>query len=111
MEDTIMQQYIIAACATAMLLVASIASALENKKNCIRGYGKTPTEAFKQGVKLAERVDAEQGGGEKCRNASARIHILPEKVNGLYVAEVYFSPRKGSCDLKPEYKTAEVDQP
>ncbi len=97
-----MQQYIIAALATSLLIIANTAYPLERKKTCVRGYEKTPNEAFAQGVKLAERVDAVQGGGEKCLNASVRIHILPEKVDGLYVVEVYSSPNKGSCDLKLE---------
>ncbi len=92
-----MKKLVIAACAAVALLAAGAVQA-EEKKNCVRGYGKTADEAFALGVKLAEGKDAELGKNQV--RADIRIRILPQKINGLYVVEVY-SSGKGACDLKP----------
>ncbi len=91
------------------LLAAVPTVQAEEKKNCCRGYGKTVAEAFALGMKLAESKDA-QLGVENQLVTDTHIRILPEKVNGLYVVEVY-SSHKGACDLKPEYTVADGVEP
>ncbi len=103
-----MKNFVIAAW-TAALLAAAPAVQAEEKKNCVRGYRKTIAEAFTLGIKLAESKDA-QLGVENQLLADTRIRILPEKMNDLYVVEVYFS-HKGACDLKPEYTVADGVEP
>ncbi len=103
-----MKIFVIAAF-TAALLAAAPAVQAEEKKNCVRGYGKTIAEAFSLGMKLAESKDA-QLGVENQLFADTRIRIFPEKVNDLYVVEVY-SSHKGACDLKSEYTIADGVEP
>jgi hypothetical protein len=100
-----MKKYIIVLLAITALITGE-AYADEAKKTCVRGYGKTAAEAFSLGVKLAESKDAELGKKHHLR-ADTRIRVLPEKVNGLYVVEVY-SSRKGACDLKLEGAIADT---
>lgn len=59
-EDTVMKKFVIAAFAAALLAAAPAVQA-EEKKNCVRGYGKTVAEAFALGMKLAESKDAQLG--------------------------------------------------
>ncbi len=93
-----MKNFVITAFTATLLAAAPVVQA-EEKKNCVRGYGKTVAEVFTLGMKLAESKDA-QLGVESQLLADTRIRILPEKVNGLYVVEVYSSHR-GACDLRP----------
>ncbi|MCW5201217.1 hypothetical protein VU07_05435 [Desulfobulbus sp. F4] len=104
-----MKKLVIAACAAAIFFAVALSVQAEEKKNCVRGYGKTVDEAFALGVKLAESKDAELDK-ENQLIADTRIRILPEKVNGLYVVEVY-SSRKGACDLKPKHIVADSVEP
>jgi len=104
-----MSKFVIAAFTAAIFLAAVPVVQADEKKNCVRGYGKTAEEAFALGMKLAESKDA-QLGVENQLLADTRIRILPEKVNGLYVVEVY-SSKKGACDLKPEYTIADGVEP
>jgi hypothetical protein len=107
----VMKKLVIAACVSAIALLAAGASQAEGKKNCVRGYSKTAEEAFALGVKLAKSKDVELGV-ENQLLADTRIRILPEKMNGLFVVEVY-SSRKGICDLKLDdvIKTADTVDP
>ena len=76
-------------------------------KICARDYGKTPEEAFVRGAETVRKAD-EQLGEDKLYG-NVRIRILPEKENGLFVAQVYSFPGTESCPpIKPEYKTAQV---
>lgn len=104
-----MKKLVVAVCTVAAFFAVALPMQAEEKKNCVRGYGKTVDEAFALGVKLAESKDAELGK-ENQLAADTRIRILPEKVNGLYVVEVY-SSRKGACDLKPEHVVADSVEP
>ena len=75
-------------------------------KLCIRNYGKTPAEAFAAGAQILQQADGQLG--ESKLHGHARIRILPEKENGMFVVEVYSFPDSGSCPLKTEYRTAQV---
>ena len=75
-------------------------------KLCIRNHGKTPTEAFAAGAKILQQADDQLGGSKL--HGHARIRVLPEKENGMFVVEVYSFPDSGSCPLKTEYRTAQV---
>ncbi len=94
-----MQNFIIAAYAAVGLLIAALAHA--GDKKCARAYGKTVAEAFAAGVQLAASKDAELGG-TTCLKSDTTIQILPKKENGLYMAEVHYSSKKGLCKVKPE---------
>ena len=76
-------------------------------KICTRGYGNTVTEAFESGVKLADA----RTEGKNCLDSTTRIHILTEKMNGLFVVEVYSSPNKGICNSQRSNKIARVTHP
>ena len=54
---------------------------------------------------------ASQWDSEGWLDASTQVRILPEQEKGKYVAEVYTVPRKGPCELNPEYKVADVLEP
>ncbi|XOF33291.1 MAG: hypothetical protein ACL93V_15000 [Candidatus Electrothrix sp. YB6] len=54
---------------------------------CLKGYGKTPDEAFQAGVKLLEEKDAEMGQGWMKDNM--QLQLLPKKEKGLFVSVVY----------------------
>ncbi len=54
---------------------------------CLKGYGKTPDEAFQAGVTLLENKDAEMGKGWMKDNM--QIRLLPNKEKGLFVSVVY----------------------
>jgi hypothetical protein len=78
-------------------------------KICIRDYGKTPAEAFAAGAEILRKADGQLG--EDKLHGNARIRILPEKENGMFVVEVYSFPDNGSCPVKTEYRTAQVVRP
>ncbi len=78
-------------------------------KLCIRNYGKTPAEAFAAGAEILRKADDRLGKNKL--HGNARIRILPEKENGMFVVEVYSFPSSGSCPLKTEYRTAQVNRP
>ena len=80
---------------TATMLAIFALSSPAFAENCLTAYGKTPQKAFEAGMKLAEKVDK----GGKCLDAGMRIHILPEKKDGLFVVRVYPSANKGFCPL------------
>ncbi|MCI5146930.1 MAG: hypothetical protein D3923_15760 [Candidatus Electrothrix sp. AR3] len=101
---------IISAIFSVSFLSFSVSSEETSKETCLVGYGSTIEEAFKAGAELAATTDAEMGGGN-CIDAGARIRILPEKEDGLYVVEVYPSPNRGICSLPMESRTAEVIHP
>jgi hypothetical protein len=96
-----MQNFIIASYAAAGLLLATLAHA--GDKKCAKVYGKTVAEAFAAGVQLAASKD-EELGGKDCLRADTTIQILPEKENGLHVAEVHYSTDKGACEEKQEFQ-------
>ena len=100
-----MHNLIITVYAAAGLLAATLAYAGEK---CVKVYGKTVAETFAAAAQLAASKDAELGG-ENCLNANTTIHILPEKENGLYVAELHYTPRKGTCPVELETQT-EVEE-
>ncbi|MGB5686651.1 MAG: hypothetical protein WBM35_12610 [Candidatus Electrothrix sp.] len=75
-------------------------------KLCIRNYGKTPEEAFAAGAEILRKADSQLGKSKL--HGNARIRVLPEKENGMFVVEVYSFPDSGSCSLKTEYRTAQV---
>ncbi len=73
---------------------------------CVKKYGETIEEAFREGTKLIEEADAQLGEGKHFGNI--RMRVLPEKENGMYVVQVYSFPEKGACAVQTDYNTAEV---
>jgi hypothetical protein len=75
----------------------------------IKAYGKTAKEAFMSGL---ERVQLESKG-QNGLDANVQIRILPQKKNGLFVAEVHSYGRSGFCRLyhviEPVEETADFD--
>ncbi|MCI5223113.1 MAG: hypothetical protein D3924_10665 [Candidatus Electrothrix sp. AR4] len=92
---------------TLLLLVSLTATNSAYAGLCAKGYGGTPSEAFKEGAKILASADAEMGKGWMKDNM--QIRILPEKEKGLFVALVYSTRNKNSCDLLLSPKTAKAD--
>jgi hypothetical protein len=74
----------------------------------MRAYGRTAPDALKAGFELAERHDAaSKKHGELA--PYVRVRILPDKKNGLFVAEVHssafcimsFNQDEGMDDIMP----------
>jgi hypothetical protein len=79
---------------------------------CLKGYGKTPDEAFQAGVKLLEKKDAEMGKGWIKDNMQLRL--LPNKEKGLFVSLVYsvHHEHRELCGLEaPAPKVADTAKP
>ena len=76
---------------------------------CIRGYGKTPDEAFKIGTDLVNKTAAELGGESFTTNL--QIRILPENKKNLFAVLVYSLDKPTSCDLLQKAEPAKKNKP
>ncbi|MCI5207658.1 MAG: hypothetical protein D3910_02430 [Candidatus Electrothrix sp. ATG2] len=80
------------------------------KEICLKGYGKTPAEAFQSGSEALKNMeDSEMGKGWMKDNM--QIRILPNKEKDLFVAVVYSVTNPASCDLQLNVKTALANRP
>jgi hypothetical protein len=87
-----------------------VATSTYAKGICLKGYGKTPTEAFQSGSEALKDIeDSEMGKGWMKDNM--QIRILPNKEKGLFVAVVYSVTNQTSCDFQLKVKTALADHP
>lgn len=99
---------------TYLTVVAMLCSALHvfaatSAAACMKAYGKTAQEALRAGFELTERHDeVTKRNGELA--PYVRVSILPDKENGLFVAEVHssafcimrFNQDDGMDDIMPE---------
>lgn len=93
----------------AMLCAASHVFAATPAAACMKAYGRTAQEALQAGFELIKRHDeVTKKNGELA--PYVRFSLLPDKENGLFVAEVHssafcimrFSQDKAMDDIMPE---------
>jgi hypothetical protein len=93
----------------AMLCAALHVFAATPAAACMKAYGRTAQEALQAGFELTERHDeVTKKNGELA--PYVRVSILPDKENGLFVAEVHssafcimsFNQDEGMDDIMPE---------
>jgi hypothetical protein len=89
--------------ALALFSVSSV-SAADNQ--CYKALGNTPNEAFLAAAEVLNNADAEMGPGWMKDNM--QIRLLPNKINGQFVALVYSAVHSAdTCNLTEEGRVAD----
>jgi hypothetical protein len=90
------------------ILSLSSASAADN--DCFKAYGNTADEAFHAAVTLLNSKDKEMGEGWIKDNM--QINLLPEKINGQFVALIYSTVHHAAaCGLDKVQRIADEPRP
>jgi hypothetical protein len=85
-------------------------SAFAADNQCLKAYGKTPTEAFRAATKLLQDADAAMGPGLMKDNM--QIRLLTNKEKGRFVALAYSTVHyTDGCDLDPATKVTDKPRP
>ncbi|MCI5119346.1 MAG: hypothetical protein D3913_15705 [Candidatus Electrothrix sp. LOE1_4_5] len=103
-----MQNFILATFVTLFVLSATSSFAVQN--TCHKVSGDTPDEAFRAAVEVLNQTDAEMGPSWIRDNM--QIRLLPNKVNGKFVALVYSTTNDTTgCDVDQPDKVADKTRP
>ena len=107
-RSLIIAAFLLATAPFTSIFSVSSASAADNA--CFKAHGNTAEEAFSAAVDLLNNADKEMGEGWMKDNM--QIRLLPDKVNGQFVAIVYSTVHlTDACDLDETNKVADEKLP
>ncbi|WPD24484.1 MAG: hypothetical protein SD837_07940 [Candidatus Electrothrix scaldis] len=107
-RSLIIAAFVLAATPFTSIFTVSSASAADN--DCFKAHGNTAEEAFSAAVDLLNKADKEMGEGWMKDNM--QIRLLPDKVNGQFVAIVYSVVHHAdACDLGEPNKVVDKKRP
>ena len=90
--------------------IFSVSSVVAADKDCFKAVGNTAEDAFRAAVALLNNKDSEMGPGWMKDNM--QIRLLPEKVDGQFVAVIYSAVHHaGACDLDKVRRIADQERP
>ena len=98
--------FLLAAAPFATLFSVSSASAADN--DCFKAHGNTADEAFRAAVDILNNADKEMGEGWMKDNM--QIRLLPNTVDGRFVAVIYSTVHADVCGLDADEASKVVDK-
>ena len=89
--------------------IFSVSPASAADKDCFKAHGNTADEAFRAAVDLLNNADKEIGEGWMKDNM--QIRLLPDKINGQFIAVIYSTVHHAdACELDEESKVVDKDR-